>query len=116
MNVTSGLAFVPLGPKPIDSATKSAMHTYTMTLRVSQETRSTNAGRCLVIASYRSKSLGKLGKTDTISSEKEIQTRLANKTRCTPYCFIRNYGWVSELGLLFVGDSPDLTTVYLATV
>ncbi len=34
VNVTSGLAFVPLGPKPIYSATKSAMHTYTMTLRV----------------------------------------------------------------------------------
>lgn len=34
VNVTSGLAFVPLGPKPIYSATKAAMHAYTMTLRV----------------------------------------------------------------------------------
>lgn len=33
VNVTSGLAFVPLGPKPLYSATKAAMHAYTMVLR-----------------------------------------------------------------------------------
>ena len=34
VNVTSGLAFVPLGLKPIYSATKAAMHAYTQALRV----------------------------------------------------------------------------------
>lgn len=34
VNVTSGLAFVPMAPKPIYSATKAAMHAYTMSLRV----------------------------------------------------------------------------------
>jgi len=33
VNVTSGLAFVPLAPKPLYSATKAAMHAYTQTLR-----------------------------------------------------------------------------------
>jgi uncharacterized oxidoreductase len=34
VNVTSGLAFVPLTLKPIYCATKAAMHSYTMSLRV----------------------------------------------------------------------------------
>ncbi len=34
MNVTSGLAFVPLPLKPIYCATKAAMHSYTQSLRV----------------------------------------------------------------------------------
>lgn len=33
MNVTSGLAFVPLAAKPVYCATKSAMHAYTLSLR-----------------------------------------------------------------------------------
>jgi uncharacterized oxidoreductase len=34
VNVTSGLAFVPLPMKPIYCATKAAMHSYTQSLRV----------------------------------------------------------------------------------
>jgi uncharacterized oxidoreductase len=61
MNVSSGLAFVPLSAFPVYCATKAAVHSFTLSLR--QQLRESNVKVIELIPPYVATELGGMGKT-----------------------------------------------------